>query len=221
MIASSKPCRYALRPTAGYGSRFFTKIHHGSTLARIQFFQPIKQMNWELLSNYLVGFREFYPEIETWIRKVREELPSRRRSVWTVVDGDRIVGAAITKNEEHVKLCHFSIYEDTRLHGVGRELMWIAMSSMVMTGARTVHVTTCEETAETFGGFFKNCGFSVVSWTRGRYRPGVDEYRWLATRETLVQWLNDSYHCRATAGYGSRFLSFMDNLRYDRNDDIC
>lgn len=147
-------------------------------------------MIWEALTEYLLGFRNLYPEIDTWLSKLYTELPSGRRTIWVVSNHGCIDGLAIVKNGRRAKLCHFSIAEAARDKGIARELLRAAFDAAVVAGAYTLHVTTSEETAEVYGDFFQGCGFVQESWSLGRYRPGVDEIRWSATCDALRPWLS-------------------------------
>lgn len=138
------------------------------------------------LFDYLEMFRPTYPKIHTWAAKVLRQSCSVRRSLFSIVEDGRLAGLAITKNASFAKLCHFSVLPSHRDQKLGKELLRAAAADMVALGAERVHVTTSEEVAEKFGGFFSRYGFTVESWERGRYNRGVDELVWVASRAALV-----------------------------------
>lgn len=141
---------------------------------------------WAPVFEYLMGFSTFYPSIAAWCSKVREDLPSGRRSVLAFRSSEgAIAGLAITKNEEFSKLCHISITDNARSDGCGVSLVRAAAFEMISSGARRIHVTTSEEVTVEYGSFFERCGFSRYNTRTGRYRPGVDELEWVASRESL------------------------------------
>lgn len=136
---------------------------------------------------YLQGFSHLYPGIGDWYARIRPEFGTGSRSLITLVDNGRIQGVAITRNGLRAKLCHISITETERAHGLGRLLLHAAAEELVAQGARRVHVTTGEEVAELHAQFFQRYGFSVVDEQRNRYRTGRSELVWIASAQKLLQ----------------------------------
>jgi ribosomal protein S18 acetylase RimI-like enzyme len=142
---------------------------------------------WSAISDYLTSFSEYYPSIDLWCSKVLREVPSGRRSVLALVSAaGTIDGLAITKNGARAKLCHFSIAEHARGDGRGWALMQAAGTEMLCKGARHFHVTTSEEVADEYGGFFTRSGFTKGRYRNGRYRRGFAEWVWSANYDDLV-----------------------------------
>jgi GNAT superfamily N-acetyltransferase len=139
------------------------------------------------MSTYLLAFAPYYPEIEAWAWKLRDGVPTRRRSVFAFISGHgSIDGLAITKNEENAKLCHISVAHSAREDGLGASLMRVAVQEMLLAGARRIHVTTGEEVATDYGQFFERFRFRHHAVWKNRYRHGFDELEWAASRETVA-----------------------------------
>ncbi len=130
---------------------------------------------------YLSSFVGLYPRILEWYASIVPEISTGGRSmIGLVVDGE-LKGLAVTKNKAKAKLCHISILEDERQRGLGSELLRAAITTVLQHGARSVHVTTSEEVAETYGFFFSRVGFSIVDIQKNRYRRGSSEFIWKAS----------------------------------------
>ena len=158
---------------------------------------------WTAVAEYLRGFEAYYPSISEWCLKVRDEVPSGRRSIFAFVSTDGFIsGLAVTKNAERAKLCHISVSDELRTDGLGASLMRAAVFEMLTLGARRIHVTTGEEVALSYGEFFERFGFNRHSVCTGRYRRGIDELEWVALSEVIMSRL-------AGAGRGGH----LDNTR--------
>lgn len=142
-------------------------------------------LEWASVTEYLRGFAQYYPGILDWSEKVRAGVPSRQRTVFAYVRDQQVMGLAITKNAELAKLCHISVSPAVREDGIGASLMCAAILELLAAGARRAHVTTSEEVAVEYGAFFASFGFSGHSAQKSRYRRGVDELEWVASREVL------------------------------------
>ena len=84
----------------------------------------------------------------------------------------------ITKNEYRAKLCHISVSNAARDHGLGSALGYLALRDMITRGAREVRVTTGEETFRNHAHFFRALSFQEIDWKVHRYRRGVSEIIW-------------------------------------------
>lgn len=139
----------------------------------------------EQVHAYLQPFSRYYPGIESWFGKVRAETVGGRRRVFALSIDGQLSGLAITKTGHKAKLCHFSLSPSARGLGLGRQLMTLAMRDLVAWGARAIYVTTSDEVAEPYGGFFSRCGFDLSAYIRDCYRRGSDELIFTATAESL------------------------------------
>lgn len=155
---------------------------------------PEKVVLVEQISSYLQPFSRYYPGIESWFRKVRAEAVIGRRRVFALRIDGRLSGLAITKTGQKAKLCHFSLSPSARGLGLGRNLMTLAMKDLLTSGALAIHVTTSDEVAEPYGGFFSRCGFDLSAYIRDCYRRGSDELIFTATPESLGSHLLSHIH---------------------------
>ena len=138
---------------------------------------------------YLRPFSLYYPDIDNWFRKVRLEAKSGRRRILALCLGGQLIGLAITRPNEKAKLCNFSLSPSSRGLGLGLAFMKLAMRDLLLSGTRAVHVTASDEVAESYGGFFKRCGFDLSAYIRNCYRRGSDELIYTATLESLNTYL--------------------------------
>jgi GNAT superfamily N-acetyltransferase len=139
----------------------------------------------EQVHAYLQPFSRYYPDIESWFRKVRAEAVGGRRRIFALRINGQLSGLAITKSGQKAKLCHFSLSPSARGLGLGRKLMTLAMRDLLTSGALAIHVTASDEVAEPYGGFFNRCGFDLSAYIRDCYRRGSDELIFAATPESL------------------------------------
>ena len=139
----------------------------------------------EQVHAYLQPFSRYYPGIEGWFGKVRAEAVGGRRRVFALRIDGQLSGLAITKRGQKAKLCHFSLSPSARGLGLGRQLMALALRDLVAWGTRSIYVTTSDEVAEPYGGFFSRCGFDLSAYIRDCYRRGSDELIFTATAESL------------------------------------
>ena len=69
------------------------------------------------------GLRRFYPKYSSWLKKVFSELSTDRRKIILLKEYDRVIGMAILKIDERIKLHSFIIRKEYRRKGYGDYLM--------------------------------------------------------------------------------------------------
>jgi hypothetical protein len=139
------------------------------------------------VSAYLARFAPLYPDIEEWYAKVLTELPQGGRSIHALCDGTVVRGLAIVKHGRSAKLCHISLDHVAREKGLGHLLIERSVNEAVARGATSIYVTTGDDVALQYGGFFARYAFSVCGATKNRYRRGVDELQWRASCAAVLQ----------------------------------
>jgi|GEM_PF-5551387 len=146
------------------------------------------------IKSYLINFRRYYPGIIEWYDRIKEEVVSGRRSIFTSWQGSEIHGLAITKNGVKSKLCHISVSPTSRDSGLGSTLMNLAVSDMVRNGAQEIHVTTDEEVFRNHAEFFRASGFKLIDWQLNRYRKGASELVWKIMVSNEADYLGNVGH---------------------------
>jgi len=141
----------------------------------------------EQVRKYLVDFSHLYPGIEDWYERIRPEFSTGARSLVALKLNGAICGIAITRNGERAKLCHISISQSVRFHGLGQLLLHAASRELVAHGSHSVHVTTGEEVAGVHAEFFSRHGFKLTEEHKNRYRHGHSELVWKASPRALLE----------------------------------
>lgn len=143
------------------------------------------------LQRYLSDFSGLYPGIQTWAEKVVDELQFGRRSLIIATVQNSLAGLVITKNGTNAKLCHISVAKEFWGHQIGTMLMRSSIEEMLRSGAREVHATMSDDGVNNFGDFFARSGFRLVETQRDRYREGLAELVWRASKAQCTTYLDE------------------------------
>lgn len=116
----------------------------------------------------------YYPEFSEWyFQKVVPDLVLGRRRIITEIRGSNVVGTAIVKLSEELKLSTLKVNHNYENRGVGLKLF---EKSFELLGTTKPFLTVSEERLPLFQKIFKYYDFELTSIHDDIYRAGKKEF---------------------------------------------
>ena len=147
-------------------------------MSSVQFsIRPAHQELYKHIKEFLLESETLYPGIGKWweSRVVRQIQSGMRVCNVAIVQGDLVAVSIGKLAKQSSKLCALRVREAHRGLGIGQKLLQRTLKDILAGGCRRVHFTISEKILSQCGDFFTPYGFSMVSWAKGRYVPGMDE----------------------------------------------
>jgi predicted transcriptional regulator/predicted N-acetyltransferase YhbS len=147
-------------------------------MSSVQFsIRPAHQELYKHIKEFLLESETLYPGIgKWWESRVVPQIQSGLRVCNAAIVQGNLVAVSIGKlAKESAKLCTLRVRESHGGLGIGHELLQRTLKDLLAGGCRRVHFTISEKILSECGDFFTPYGFSMVSWTKGRYVAGMDE----------------------------------------------
>lgn len=163
------------------------------------------------IRNFLLGSVALYPGIvEWWDGKIVPGLKSGRRISYVAMVEGQVAALSIGKRSTtSAKLCTLRVSPALQGHGVGRALLGLTLAELLSARPRHVHYTISEEMLGVCGSFFESFGFTLATWSNGRYVRGADELVFTTTARRLAKRLQEERGHLRLAPLTSRVLPVL------------
>ena len=116
----------------------------------------------------------YYPQFDTWyFQKVIPDVIAGRRKIITEIRDGNVVGTAIIKLSEELKLSTLKVSDSVKNRGIGIKLF---EKSFELLGTRRPFLTVSEERLPLFQKIFRYYNFELTSVREGIYRSGKKEF---------------------------------------------